>query len=91
MNYTNPNDPDHIDSPEDWLNSSLIFGRALALLLKEREGVVVDLKGDAKFMPNLSAKKVIVFYKDKMIRVIECEEDLKEGQYVIMHDDYNLN
>lgn len=91
MNYTNPDDPDHIDTPEDWLNSSLIFGRALSLLLKEREGVVVDIKGDAKFIPDYSAKKVIVFYKDKMIRVIKCEEDLKEGQYVIMYDDYNLN
>jgi hypothetical protein len=42
-------------------------------------------------MPDESVKKVIVFYKDKMIRVIECEDGLNEGQYVILHDDYNLN
>jgi hypothetical protein len=91
MNYTNPNDPDHVDDPQDWLNSSLIFARTISLLLKENEGIVVDIKGDVKFGPNLDVSKVIVFKKDGMTRAIECEEDLKEGQYIIMHEDYNLN
>ena len=32
-NYTKPNDPDHEDSPKDWLNSALLFTRALSFLL----------------------------------------------------------
>lgn len=91
MNYTNPDDPNHEDSPKDWLNSALIFARALSLCLKEREGIVVDIKGDAEFQMDPEVKKVIVFRKDGMTRIIECEDDLKEGQYVIMHEDYNLN
>lgn len=91
MNYTNPENPDHIDSPKDWLNSALIFARALSLSLKENEGIVVDIKGDMEFQMDPSIKKVIVFYKEGMTRIIECEEDLEEGQYVIVHNSNNLN
>jgi hypothetical protein len=91
MNYTKPNDPDHIDNPQDWLNSALIFARTISLMLKENEGIVVDIIGDAKFLPDPEVSKVIVFKKDGMTRVIECDEDLEEGQYVMMHENYNLN
>jgi hypothetical protein len=86
MNYTRPNDPDHEDSSQDWLNSSLIFARALGLLLEEGEGVVVDLKGDMSFPGDLDVAKVIVYSKDSQIRVLECDEDLEEGQFVMVHD-----
>ena len=33
-----------------------------------------------------SIEKVIVFHSEKMVRVIECEDDLKEGTWVIVHD-----
>jgi|694.fasta_scaffold46682_5 hypothetical protein len=86
MNYTNPNNLDHNDTPEDWLNSSLIFARSLGLIFKENEGVVVDLMGDMRFGDEGNIKKVIVFKSNDMVRVIECEEDLKEGSWVIVHD-----
>jgi hypothetical protein len=82
MNYTNPNDPDYQDRPEDWLNSALVFARALSLILKEREGIVVDIKGDAQFQMDPEVKRVIVFKEDLMVRIIECQADLEEGQYV---------
>lgn len=91
MNYTNANDPDYQDKPEDWLNSSLIFARALGLVLREREGVVVDIVGDAKFQMDESVKKVIVFNRESQIVVTECEEDLEEGQFVMVHDEINPN
>ena len=90
MNYTNPNDPDHVDDPKDWLNSSLIFSNALSLILREGEGIVVDIKEDMNFPGDESIEKVIVFHSEKMVRVIECEDDLKEGTWVIVHD-INLN
>lgn len=85
MNYTNPEDLNYEDTPYDWLNSSLIFSRALSLSLEENEGIVVDLKGDMEYTPDLSIKKVIVFKSEKMVRVIKCDEDIEEGQYVIVH------
>jgi len=48
VNYTRPNDPDHVDDPKDWLNANLIFARALGQVLEEGSGVVVDIKGDAR-------------------------------------------
>lgn len=86
MNYTNANDPDYQDRPEDWLNSALIFARTLSLILNEEEGMVVDITGDVKFQMDENVKKVIVFKKDAQIHVVECEEDLPEGQFVIVHD-----
>ena len=87
MNYTNTNDPDYQDKPEDWLNSSLIFARTLSLILREGEGLVVDIVGDAKFQLDETVKKVIVFSREGQIVVTECEEDLNEGQFVMVHNE----
>jgi hypothetical protein len=84
MNYTRPNDPDYVDTPEDWLNGSLIFGRALGLIFKEGEGIVADLKGDAQFPADTEVKKVIVFKEGEMVKIIPCMEDLEEGQWVMI-------
>ncbi len=86
MNYTNAEDPDHQDKPEDWLNSSLIFARTLSFILQENEGMIIDLHGDMNFFNDESVKKVIVYKNEGKIRVIECEDDLPEGQFVIVHD-----
>ena len=79
MNYTS-NDPNHEDTPNDWLNSSMIFARALGQLLNENEGIVIDLKGDMKFMPDFKVKKVIVFNSGKQIIVEEADPKIPEGQ-----------
>ena len=87
MNYTNANDPEYQDKPEDWLNSSLIFARALSLILHEGEGLVVDIVGDTQFHLDESVTKVIVFSRDGQIVVTECEEELDEGQFVRVNDE----
>ena len=82
MNYTNPNSPEHQDTPQDWLNSAMIFARTLGLVLQDGEGVVVELTGDVD-IPNVESGKVIVFRLDGMIRITECDDDnLEEGQFV---------
>ena len=86
MNYTS-NNPNHEDKPEDWLNSSLIFAQALSNLLEENEGVVVELKGDAKFD---YCKKVIVFRHENQIIVEEADPGLNDGQMCWIHP-YNPN
>ena len=88
-NYTRPNDPDHIDDPKDWLNSALIFGRALSLLLEPNTGIVVDLAGDA-FNPAGESKKVIVINHGNMIMIDDYKQDIPEGTFCeIIFDDEN--
>ncbi len=87
MNYTRPNDPDHEDTPNDWLSGALIFGRALSMMLRESEGIVVDIKGDAKLATYPDCKKAIVYYENSQINIVPCEEDLEEGQLVWMSED----
>jgi len=81
-NYTNPEQAGEGQNPQDLINASLIFARALGLILNEGEGIVVDVKGDINLGDDV--KKVIVFeYKDQ-IHIYKCEEDLEEGTAVNM-------
>ena len=83
MNYTKPNDPDHNDKPSDWLNSSLIFGRALSLMLEENTGVVVSVKGDMVNPINPDSDRMVVFYMNDMIHVDDIQDpELKEGDFI---------
>ena len=82
MNYTRPNDPDHEDSPLDWLYGAMIFGRAVSLMLRDKEGIVVDLVGDMKLSTDPEAKKVIVYLEDQQMNIMPCDEELPEGQMV---------
>jgi hypothetical protein len=67
------------------LNASLIFARALGLIFKQGEGIVVDIKGDVKLGDD--SKKVIVFSHNDQIHTYKCEQDLEEGTAVSMNGD----
>jgi hypothetical protein len=54
--------------------------------LQENEGMIVYLQGDMNFFNDKSVQKVIVYKNQGKIRVIECDDDLPEGQFVIVHD-----
>lgn len=77
MNYTKPNESNHEDSPQDWLNSSLLFARTLSLILEPGHGIVVDVKGDVDLGEGV--EKVIVFNRDEQIVVESFDRDLEEG------------
>lgn len=87
MNYTRPDlaDQGHDDSPKDWLASALIFTRALHFLLKENEGIIVDVMGDTLNLVDF--KKAIVYRKNNQVRITECVEDLPDGQLVWMNEE----
>jgi len=53
-NYTNPEQSGQVQDPQDLVNASLIFARALGLILKEGEGIVVDIKGDINLGEDLT-------------------------------------
>ena len=91
MNYSRPEDSDYEDKPDDWLFGAPLFSRTLGLILREGEGIVVDLKGDMiDLYPD--AKRVIVHATKHQIVVTDADErtDLKEGDWVKMIDGETL-
>jgi hypothetical protein len=85
QNYTNPENNGEDQSPNDLLNASLIFARALGLILQEKEGIVIDVIGDMDLGPDVN--KCIVFLYKGLIHVHKCEEDLPEGTVVNMEEE----
>jgi len=84
-NYTKPHEENYEDTPEDYFYSAMTFSQALAEVLDEGQGVIIDLKGDAvKIHPD--AKRVIVFSDGDMMRIINATErtDLKHGDWIQM-------
>ena len=79
-NYTNPEQAGQEQNPQDLLNASMLFARALGLIFKENEGIVVDVKNDVKLGEDVN--KVIVFRQNEQIHIFKCEEDVEEGMAV---------
>ena len=79
-NYTNPEQGGQEQNPQDLLNASILFARALGLIFNENEGIVVDVKGDV-MLPD-ETKKVIVFKQNDQIHVFKCVDDIEEGMAV---------
>ena len=82
-NYTNPEQSGKAQNPQDLLNASLIFARALGLILNEGEGIVVDITGDVVLGNDVN--KVIVFKKEEQVHIFKFEEDLQEGTMVSLN------
>ena len=82
-NYTNPEQSGQAQNPQDLLNASLIFARALGLILNEGEGIVIDINGDVNLGDDVN--KVIVFKKDEQVHIFKFEEDLPEGTMVSLN------
>jgi hypothetical protein len=81
-NHLKPNKEGYQDNPQDLLNASLIFARALGLIMKEGEGIVIDVAGEVNLGDD--TKKVIVFEYQNQVHIYKCEEDLPEGTVVNM-------
>ena len=82
-NYVNPEQSGQEQNPQDLLNASLIFARALGLILNEGEGIVVDITGDVVLGDDVN--KVIVFKKEEQVHIFKFEEDLPEGTAVSLN------
>ena len=76
----------HPEEPEEWLRASIIFARALGLMLQETEGVVVTFEDT----------KCIVFRRHKEIVIQEADlsdpeiKDAPDGTMIWLHDDNGL-
>lgn len=73
------------DTLEDLQTSGRCMAQALSFLLKETEGVCVELAFQEKY-PNDEHGKFIVYAKDKMIRICKADDDkeLTAGRFVWM-------
>lgn len=76
-NQTNP-----AENQQDLLNASLIFARALSLILEDSQGIVVDIQGGIEVGSDV--EKVIVFKHQDQVHIYKCEDDLVEGTAVRM-------
>jgi len=81
-NHLKPNEEEFQDNSQDLINASLLFARALGLILKENEGIVVDVVGEIKLGEEV--KKVIVFKFENQVHIYKCDEDIPEGNAVNM-------
>jgi hypothetical protein len=81
-NHLKPNEEGFQDNSQDLINASLLFARALGLILKENEGIVVDVVGDIKLGEEV--KIVIVFIFENQVHIYKCDEDIPEGNAVNM-------
>jgi hypothetical protein len=88
MNYTQPDNPEHQDRYTDLLGSTLVSARALGLLLKEGEGILVEPKGKVEdllepncgllVVANLSDQVKVFYLKD----YVEDLSEFKEGMII---------
>jgi hypothetical protein len=88
-NHLEPEDKGYENTVQDLVNASLIFGRALGLILKEKQGIVVDVLGDIKFPEEI--KKVIVYKLDERVHIHKCDEEIEEGTSVNLELDQPEN
>jgi len=79
-NHLKPSEGGYENNPQDLLNASLIFARALGLILKDGEGIVVDVKGEVKLSEGVD--KIIVFKHNEQVHIYKCDENLDEGTAV---------
>lgn len=79
-NTTDPN-----QNQQDWYKASMIFAKALGLILDEDQGIIVDLNETTKIPGLEDINKVIVFRKDNQVHIAPCTEDIAEGETVILN------
>ena len=65
---------------EESLNASILFAKALSFILKNGEGIVVDITEGINLAEEV--KKVVVFKFSDKIHIYKCDEDIAEGTAV---------
>lgn len=68
LNYMQPDQPDHEDSPAEWLFSARIFANALGHILKDTEGVIANIDGET----------FVVHRRREQIVISEADEEIKD-------------
>jgi hypothetical protein len=83
MNNNNPL------SQKDLMNASLLFSKALSLILDNMQGIVVDVNPDSGVDMGENTNKVVIYRLDNQIHVQNLEMDIQEGTVVALSDKDN--
>lgn len=70
---------------QDALDASIIFAKALASILQDKQGIVVDVPTDSKIFELV--QKVVVFKFNDRVHIYKCDNDLAEGTPVLLDTD----
>jgi hypothetical protein len=74
------------------MNASLLFSKALSLILDDKQGIVVDVQPDSGVDMGENTNKVVIYRLENQIHVQNLEMDIQEGTVVALSDkDTNEN
>lgn len=68
--------------PQEALDASIIFAKALGLILQDKQGIVIDVPTESKIYEMI--KKVVVFKFNDKVHIYKCEDDMVEGTAVLL-------
>lgn len=73
-------------SQQDLMNASVLFSKALSLVLDDKQGIVVDINPDSGVNMGDNTTKVVIYRLDDQIHVQNLEMDIQEGTIVALTD-----
>lgn len=73
-------------SQQDLMNASVLFSKALSLILDDKQGIVVDINPDSGVNMGDNTTKVVIYRLDDQIHVQNLEMDIQEGTIVALTD-----
>ena len=72
------------ENQKDWYKASMIFAKALGIILEEEQGIIVDLD-DTLAIPGIDdVNKVIIFKKENQVHIAPCDDDSPQGSTVTL-------
>lgn len=78
-------------SHQDLMNASLLFSKALTLILDDKQGIVVDVVPGSGVEMGENTTKVVIYRLDNQIHVQNLDMDINEGTVVALSDKDNGN
>lgn len=83
MNTNNPL------SHQDLMNASLLFSKALSLIMDNKQGIVVDIVPGSGVDMGDNTTKVVIYRLDDQIHVQNLDMNIQEGTIVALSDKDN--
>jgi len=79
-------------SHQDLMNASVLFSKALSLILDDKQGIVVDINPESGVKMGDNTNKVVIYRLEDQIHVQNIDMDIQEGTVVALSDkDTNEN
>ncbi len=64
------------ENQKDWYKASMIFAKALGIILEEEQGIIIDLNDNLSIPGMDGINKVIIFRKENQVHISPCDEDI---------------